>query len=57
VRTQGQAIRVGQALPRKVKGATEPVSLTVVPMPAVEPTDVLTVSRGGSRVDGRFVVE
>jgi hypothetical protein len=57
VRTQYQAIKAAQALLLKVKGATESVNLTTVPMPAVEPSDVVTVTRGRSKTEGRFVVE
>jgi hypothetical protein len=57
VKTGAQAVKAANALLLKVKGATETVSLSAVPMPAIEPSDVITVVRDRSKVEGQFVVE
>lgn len=55
--TTDQAQAAADAMLRSVKGATEAVEIDVVPMPAVEPGDVVTVTRGRSRVEGRFLID
>lgn len=55
--TVEQAQQAADAMLRQVKGATEAVEIDVVPMPAIEPGDVVTVTRGRSKVEGRFLVD
>lgn len=55
--TEDQAQAAADAMLRQVKGATEAVEVDVIPMPAVEPGDVVTVTRGRSKVEGRFLVD
>lgn len=55
--TAEQAQDAADALLRRVKGATEAVEVTAVPMPALEPGDVVGVTRGKVRVQGRFLIE
>lgn len=55
--TQDQAQAAADAMLRAVKGATEAVEIDVIPMPAVEPGDVVTVTRGRSKVGGRFLID
>lgn len=52
-----QAEEAARALLLRVKGATEAVEMDVVPMPALEPGDVVTVNRSKSRIDGRFLID
>lgn len=55
--TPDQAQAAADAMLLQVKGATEAVEIDVIPMPAVEPGDVITVTRGRSKVGGRFLVD
>jgi hypothetical protein len=55
--TQEQAQDAADALGRRVKGATEAVEIDVIPMPAIEPGDVVTLTRGRSKVEGRFLID
>lgn len=55
--TASQAFEAAEALLRRYRGATESVDLSMIPMPALEPSDVITVTRDRSKVDGRFVLE
>lgn len=55
--TPDQAQAAADAMLRAVKGATEAVEIDVVPMPAIEPGDVVTVTRSRSKVEGRFLVD
>lgn len=57
VTTAEQAQDAADALLRRFKGATEAVEIEVVPMPALEPGDVVTVVRGRSKVEGRFLID
>ncbi|MDP9143421.1 MAG: phage tail protein [Actinomycetota bacterium] len=52
-----QAMKAAQALLLKMKGATETVDFSAVPMPACEPGDVITVTRGRSKVEGQFTLQ
>jgi hypothetical protein len=52
-----QADEAAQALLLRVKGATEAVEMDVVPMPALEPGDVVTVDRSKSKIEGRFLID
>ncbi len=57
VLTDEQAQEAAEALLRRFKGATEAVEIEAVPMPALEPGDVVTVIRGRSKVEGRFLID
>lgn len=57
VTTGEQAQDAADALLRRVKGATEAVELSVVPMPALEPGDVVTVTRDKTKIEGRFLID
>lgn len=57
VLTTEQAQDAADAALLRVKGATEAVELEAVPMPALEPGDVVTVTRGRSKVEGRFLID
>lgn len=57
ITTLGQAQDAANAALLRSKGATEKVSITAVPQPALEPGDVVTVTRGLSRVDGQFLID
>ncbi len=57
VLTTEQAQDAADAALRRVKGATEAVELDAVPMPALEPGDVVTVTRERAKVEGRFIID
>lgn len=57
ITTVEQAQDAANAQLLKSKGATERVSITAVPNPALEPGDVVTVSRGLSKIDGQFLID
>ncbi|MGH3966285.1 MAG: hypothetical protein ACRDRY_24075, partial [Pseudonocardiaceae bacterium] len=52
-----QAKEAAQALLRRHKGATEAVDLEAIPMPALEPGDIVAVTRGRSRVAGQWLID
>jgi hypothetical protein len=52
-----QAQAAADAMLLKVKGATEAVELDAICNAAIEPSDVVTVTRGKSKLAGRFVVD
>lgn len=55
--TPEQARDAAQALLRRHKGATEAVELEAIPMPALEPGDIIAVTRGRSRVAGQWLID
>lgn len=57
VTTTEQARDAADAKLLRAKGATEKVVITAVPNPAIEPGDVVTVTRGLSKVEGQFIVD
>lgn len=57
IATEQQAQEAADALMRRVKGATEAIEMTAVPMPALEPGDVVTIQRGRAKVEGRFLLD
>lgn len=55
--TPEQARDAAKALLRRHKGATEAVELEAIPMPALEPGDIIAVTRGRSRVSGQWLID
>jgi len=56
ITTTAQAQAAANALLLAVKGASENVALTVVPNPALEPGDVVTVEVADAQISGTFLV-
>lgn len=56
ITTTAQAQAAANALLLAVKGASENVALTVVPNPALEPGDVVTVEVSDAKITGTFLV-
>lgn len=56
ITTTAQAQAAANALLLAVKGASENVALTVVPNPALEPGDVVTVEVGDAQISGTFLI-
>lgn len=56
ITTQQQAQQAADALLLAVKGASESVELSVVPNPALEPGDVVTVTVGDAKIQGTFLI-
>ncbi|MCW2904201.1 MAG: RoPhREQ1 [Streptosporangiaceae bacterium] len=56
ITTTAQAQAAANALLLAVKGASENVALTVVPNPALEPGDVVTVNVADAQVSGTFLI-
>lgn len=56
ITTTAQAQQAANALLLAVKGASENVALTVVPNPALEPGDVVTVNVSDAQVSGTFLI-
>jgi hypothetical protein len=52
-----QAYEAAAAYLRKFKGATEQVDISAVTMAALEPSDIVTITRGRSRVAGKFIAD
>lgn len=57
ITTTDQAQTTADGLLLQVKGATEVVGIDMIPMPAIEPGDVITVTRGRTAVAGRFLID
>jgi hypothetical protein len=56
ITTAAQAQAAANALLLAVKGASENVALTVVPNPALEPGDVVTVEVSDAKITGTFLI-
>lgn len=52
-----QAYEAAAAYLRKFKGATEQVDISAVTMAALEPSDIVTITRGRSKVAGKFIAD
>lgn len=57
ITSQEQADEAAQAYLRRVKGLTEAVDLSFIPMPALEPGHIVIVTRGRSKVAGQFLID
>lgn len=57
VTNMSQAFEAASAYLRKFKGATEQVDISAVTMAALEPSDIVTITRGRSKVAGRFIAD
>lgn len=57
ITTAEQAQDAADALLVRIKGITESVELSAVPMPALEPGDVVAVDRERSKLEGRFLID
>ncbi len=55
--TYRQARDMATGMIRRVKGLVESADIQAVPNPALEPGDVVRVTRGPSKVEGQFIID
>lgn len=57
VTTANQAVTMAQALLRQMSRASEALDISTMPIPFLEPSDVIGVTREASKITGRFLID